>query len=43
MARLLHEAQEALTSISGKDREAIFSGTAKRLYPSLSGAKRSVA
>jgi predicted TIM-barrel fold metal-dependent hydrolase len=43
MTRLLHEAQQALTSISAKDRDAILSGTAKRLYPPLSGAKRSVA
>jgi predicted TIM-barrel fold metal-dependent hydrolase len=43
MGRLLHEAEEALASISSKDRDAILSGTAKRLYPALAGAKRSVA
>ncbi len=35
MRRLLHEAQEALVCLSEGDRAAIFSGTAKRLYPKL--------
>ena len=43
MARLHHGAEEALVSISSKDRDATFSGTAKRLYPSLAGAERSLA
>jgi len=43
MARLLHEAQEALVSIGSKDRDAIFSGTAKRLYPTLARVERSLA
>jgi predicted TIM-barrel fold metal-dependent hydrolase len=43
MARLLHEAQEALAAIGSKDRDAIFAGTAKRLYPTLASAERSIA
>jgi len=43
MARLLHEAQEVLVSIGSKDRDAIFSGTAKRLYPTLARVERSLA
>jgi predicted TIM-barrel fold metal-dependent hydrolase len=37
MSRLLHEAQEALACLSSDDRTAIFSGTARRLYPTLAG------
>ena len=37
MSRLLHEAQEALAYLSSEDRAAIFSGTARRLYPKLAG------
>jgi predicted TIM-barrel fold metal-dependent hydrolase len=40
MGRLLHEAQEALASISSTDRDAIFSGTAKQLYPALARTEK---
>jgi predicted TIM-barrel fold metal-dependent hydrolase len=35
MSRLLSEAQEGLSCLSAADRAAIFSGTARRLYPAL--------
>lgn len=38
LSRLLHEAQEALASLSDEDRAAIFSTTAKRLYPTFARA-----
>lgn len=35
MKHLLHEAQETLACLSASDRDAIFSRTARRLYPAL--------
>ncbi len=40
MARLVDEAREALSCLDAHDRDAIFGGTARRLYPSLDGNTR---